>query len=201
MKMKARIAIIVVAGVLAAVLSGCGSKEQVKTGFLSDYSKLHVQSKTELRFVNKQALSQYNRFIIEPIQTHLYGDVKIDDEDLQLLRQYMYKAAFTAIETNNKVVLQPGHGVGRLRIALTNLKESNVALNVLPQTKLTGLGLGAASVEAEMVDSITGDQIMVVVKSQSGNQFSLDGYSKWSDAKAIMDKWGKLLEKRLAEAD
>ena len=199
--MKTKTTILMVMCVLAAVLSGCGSEEQVKTGFLSDYSKLQVKSKTELLYVNEEAVTSYNKFIIEPIQTHLYGDVEIDDEDLQLLRQYMFKATFTAIEASNKVVLQPGHGVGRLRIALTNLKKSNVTLNVIPQTKLVGLGLGAASVEAEMVDSITGEQIMAVVKSQSGNQFSLDGYSKWSDAKAIMDKWGKILEKRLAERD
>ena len=186
--------------VLVAVLSGCSSKELVETGFLSDYSKLKVESKTEMRFVNKQELPQYKQFIIEPIQTRLYGDVKIDDEDLQLLRQYMYKATLTAIEAKGKVVLQPGQGVGRLLIALTNLKESNVALNVIPQTKLAGLGLGAASIEAEMVDSITGEQIMAVVKSQSGNQFSLDGYSKWSDVKSIIHKWADHLQKRLAEA-
>ena len=55
--------------------------------------------------------------------------------------------------------------------------------------------------EAELVDSITGEQIMAVVKSRSGNQFSLDGYSKWSDVKVAIDKWAKVLQKRLAEAD
>jgi hypothetical protein len=40
-----------------------------------------------------------------------------------------------------------------------------------------------------------------VVKSQSGNQFSLDGYSKWSDVKSIIHKWADHLQKRLVEAD
>ena len=199
--MKTKAAILMTVGVLAAVLSGCGSKKQVQTGFLSDYSKLQVQSKTELRFVNKEALPNYNKIIIAPIETVLYTDVEVSDEDLATLRQYLYKAVYEAIEANDKVVMHPGPGVAKLHIALTNLKESNVALNVLPYTKLAGLGLGAASMEAELVDSITGEQIMAVVKSRSGNQFSLDGYSKWSDVKVAIDNWAKVLEKRLAEAD
>jgi hypothetical protein len=53
--------------VLMAVLSGCGSKEQVKTGFLSDYSKLQVESKTAMVFMDKEALGKYDKFIIDPI--------------------------------------------------------------------------------------------------------------------------------------
>ena len=198
--MKTKVAVLMTVCVLAAALSGCGSKEQVRVGFLSDYSKLQVESKTELRFVNKEALADYNKIIIAPIQTVLYTDVKVSDEDLATLRQYFYKAIYEAIEANDKVVMRPGPGVAKLRIALTNLKESNVALNVIPHTKLAGLGRGTASMEAELVDSITGEQIAAVVQSRKGNPLSLDGYSKWSDVKVAIDKWAKSAEKYLLEA-
>ncbi|MHC5181000.1 MAG: DUF3313 domain-containing protein [Planctomycetota bacterium] len=198
--MKTKTTFLMTICVLMAVLTGCGSKEQVKTGFLSDYSKLQVESKTAMVFMDKEALGKYDKFIIDPIQTRLYEDADISDKDLSLLRQYIYRAVFNEIEKNRHVVRQPGHGVARFRIALTNLKESNVALNVIPQTKLMGLGLGAASMEAELLDSITGEQIGATVKSQSGNQFSLDGYSKWSDVKSIIDKWAKKLGKHLSES-
>ncbi|MHC4286713.1 MAG: DUF3313 domain-containing protein [Planctomycetota bacterium] len=199
--MKTKTIILMTVCVLAVVLSGCGSKELVETGFLSDYSKLKVESKTAMVYVNEEALSKYHKFMIEPIQTRLYADTDITEDELAELRQYMYKEVYNAIEAKDKVVHEPGSDVMRLRLALTNLKKSNVALNVLPQTKLTGMGLGAASLEAEGVDSITGEQVMAVVKSQSGNQFSLDGYSKWSDVESIIRKWADHLQERLAEAD
>ena len=198
--MKTKTTILVAVCVLMAVLSGCSSKELVETGFLSDYSKLQVQSKTEMLYANDEALSKYHKFMIEPIQTRLYADTDITEDELSELRQYMYKEVYNAIEANDKVVHEPGSDVMRLRLALTNLKKSNVALNVLPQTKLMGLGLGACSLEAEGVDSITGEQVMAVVKSQSGNQFSFDGYSKWSDVKSIIHKWADHMQKQLAEA-
>ncbi|RKY05665.1 MAG: hypothetical protein DRP56_08755, partial [Planctomycetota bacterium] len=96
--MKTKAAVLMTMGVLAVVLSGCSSKQQVQTGFLSDYSKLQVQSKTQLVYVNKEALPHYNKIIIAPIQTVLYTDVKVSDEDLATLRQYLYKAFYEAIE-------------------------------------------------------------------------------------------------------
>lgn len=191
--------IITLIALLLTVLTGCSSKEQVKTGFLTDYSKLEVESDNVMVYINNQELARYDKFIIEPIQYRLYEEVDISDEDLELLRQYTYKAVFNEIEKHREVVKKPGHGVARLRIALTNLKPSNVALNIIPHTKLAGLGLGAASLEAELLDSITYEQIAAAVRSQSGNQFSLDGYSTWGDTKAVIDKWAKNLGKLLAE--
>lgn len=198
--MKMRITVLAAVFVSAAIVGGCGSRRRAPVGFLSDYSKLQIESKTAMVYINKAALGKYDKFIISPVQARLYEDVDISDEDLSLLQQYIYRAVFNEIEKKYKVVQQPGEGVARIRIALTNLKESNVALNVIPHTKLMGLGLGAASMEAEVLDSITGEQIGAAVRSQSGNQFSLDGYSKWSDAKSIIDKWASNLGKHLAEA-
>ena len=196
-----KMTIVVTMCALMLLGTGCGSKEMVETGFLSDYSNLKLESDNALVYINKQELKRYDKFMIDPIQSRLYEDVDASEEDLSQLRQYVYRAVFNEIEKYYKVVKEPGHGVARLRIALTNLKESNVALNVIPQTKLTGLGLGAASLEAEMLDSITGEQIAATVRSQSGNQFSLDGYSKWGDAKAIIDKWAENLGKHLSVRD
>jgi hypothetical protein len=201
MKMKTKLTVLMMVCVLAALLTGCSSKEQVKTGFLTDYSNLEIESDNALVYLNKQELGRYDKFIIDPIQARLYEDLDISKDELDLLRQYMYKAIFIEIEKQREVVKKPDHGVARLRIALTNLEESNVALNVIPHTKLTGLGLGAASMEAECLDSITGEQIAAVVRSQKGNQFSLDGYSKWSDARSIIDKWAKRWGNLLAETE
>ena len=54
--------------------------------------------------------------------------------------------------------------------------------------------------EAEMIDSQTGRQIVAVVESQIGKRLSLAGISTWGDAKAVMDDWVNRLRKHLDEA-
>ena len=54
--------------------------------------------------------------------------------------------------------------------------------------------------EAEMIDSQTGRQIVAVVESQIGKRLSLAGINTWGDAKAVMDDWAHRLRERLDEA-
>ena len=54
--------------------------------------------------------------------------------------------------------------------------------------------------EAEAVDTGTGEQIAAVIQAQQGNRLSLDGLKKWSSAKSVMDDWAKRFRKRLDEA-
>lgn len=87
-----------------------------------------------------------------------------------------------------------------MSIAVTDIESSTPALNVLPQTRLSGTGLGGASMEAELLDSQTGEQIGALVEGQKGSRVSLAGLEKWGDAKSVMDDWAERFRKRLDEA-
>ncbi len=198
---KRNMLIVVTMGLMVTVL-GCQPKSAQKTGFLSDYSRLRVASKTSLRYVDTRALGGYSSFIVDPVEGRLYGESrgKISSADLKDLTNYMHSAIVTELSKNYTIAYRPGPRVARIRVAITDLKKSTPALNVLPQTKMTGLGLGGASMEAEMIDSQTGRQIGAVVESQSGSRLSMAGISSWGDAKAVMDNWAKKLKKRLDDA-
>lgn len=181
-----------------AVLAGCGGSKLTTTGYLSDYSKLSAQSDTSLIYVNESALKNYSKFIVDPVQIHFHSHAKgkeFESEELATLKQYMYHAVLKAL--SGKVTFSPGPGVARLRIALTDIKKSTVVLNILPPAKLTGVGLGSASMEAELLDSVSGNQIAAIVESQKGKRLSLDGLSKFGDAKGVMDDWAQRLAKRV----
>lgn len=183
---------------------GCGAKKLETVGFLSDYSRLETVSETTLKYTNpKYDLGDYSKFILDPVVVHFHGEAKkpdISPKELAELRQYMYAAVFNAVLQNYDIVRQPGPGVATIRIALTNIKKSTPVLNVLPPAKLSGVSLGGASMEAELVDSQTGEQIGAVIESQKGKRLSLKGLSKWGDAKAVMNGWAKRFKERLDEA-
>ncbi|MHC4558718.1 MAG: DUF3313 domain-containing protein [Planctomycetota bacterium] len=202
--MKRTSLLMALAIIVMAVQYGCGPKKPATTGFLSDYSHLETVSDTTLRHINlSNTLDNYSKFIIDPVQVHFHNKAKgtdISSKELAELRQYMYAAIHKAVLDHYDVVRRPGPGVARIRIALTDIEKSSPALNVIPTTKLTGVGLGGASMEAEVVDSVTGEQIAAVVESQKGKRLSLKGLSKWGDAKAVMDEWARRFKERLDES-
>jgi Protein of unknown function (DUF3313) len=210
MKKKNYISIGLVAICLATVLCGCGPGKPARTGFLSDYSRLEAQSDVSYRYTAPgNQLGQYSKFIIDPVEIQFYtgskaekagAKGKLKEDDLTDLKNYLHDALVKAIEDRYEVVYHPGPGVARLRTAITDLKKSRIVQNILPIGKVLGTGLGAAALEAELVDSQTEKQIGALVESQSGKRLSLDGYSTWGDAKAVLDRWAKRFRKHLDDA-
>ncbi len=187
-----------------AVFCGCAAKKAQRIGFLSDYSKLEAQSKVSARYLAMNRLKGYSKLIIDPVKIHLHegskSKKKVTEKVAMDLTGYMHAALLKAVEGSYQIVYQPGPGVARVRVALTDLKKSNVAMNIYPGTKIMGSGLGGASLEAEIVDSQTGEQVGALVESQLGSRLSLDGLSAWGDAKSVMDGWAKRFRERLDEA-
>ncbi len=201
MKAVSRIALVVMIGSALLITTGC-TKQFKKTGFLSDYSRL--QSKDDsLRYLDMKRLAQYKQFIIAPVVIHLHGTkqgFRPEPETRRELANYMNNAIVKAIQDKYMIVSQPGPGVAKLRVAITDIEQSNPVLNVIPQSKLMGAGLGSASMEGELLDSQTGEQIAAIIESQEGSRLSFAGLKKWGDAKAVMDGWAERFRKRLDEA-
>jgi len=187
---------------LMVMFCGCSAKMGDRSGFLSDYSKLKPQSDVSFRYVGSN-IGRYSKFIVDPVKAHFHTGSKateIPQQQLEDLRNYMHTTVVNAISDRYTIVFQPGPGVARLRIAITDLKKSKVLQNIYPTSKLIGSGLGGASAEMELIDSQTGAQLAAAMESQLGNRFSLDGVTSWGDAKAVMDDWSKRIRARLDEA-
>lgn len=194
--------ILTIIGVLGQF--GCGSKKLERTGFLSDYSHLESASETSITYTNPEYdLANYSKFILDPVEVHFHDEAEKPDmsrKELAELRQYMFAAVHNAILKDYEIVRRPGPGVARIRIAITDIKESTPVLTVLPPARIAGAGLGGASMEAEVLDSQTGRQIGAIIESQEGKRLSLEGLSKWGDTKAVMNGWAKHFKERIDEA-
>ena len=202
MKKNVFIWLAIVAMLLA--LLGCGATKPSTTGYLSDYSRLVAHSDTSFRYLApNKAMGNYSKFIIDPVETFFHVKSKAKDnvnqEDLTTIKNYMHSKIVEVIEDGYEIVYRPGPGVARLRVAITDLKKSKPVMNVIPQTKLIGSGLGGASMEVEVIDSETGAQLGAVVESQLGQRLSLKGVTRWGDAKGVMDRWANRLRLLLDE--
>ena len=195
-------------GLVPLWISGCvTTPETAKTGFLKDYSKLqaHPDIDGRFRYLNpKMNVGDYSKFIVDPVILSLSKEGKeeeIDQEDLNEQVTFFHKTLVEKLETGYRVVNSPGKGVARLRVAITHIDKTNPALNIHPGTKLSGAGLGGAGMEAELIDSVTGETIGSVIDFQKGSRLSLMAGLTWfGHAQAVMEDWAEDLRKFIDKA-
>ena len=189
-----------------AGIAGCQTTAQ-NSGFLSDYSQLRPSKvvKGAMDYRNpRRSLGNYNKFIIEPYRVYFAANAEgigIDPAELKNLVDYFRNESVKALSKRYRVVNRPGPGVARLRIAITSITKTKPVMNNLPQGKLLGVGLGGASMEAEILDSRTGERLGAIVESKQGEQFSFsDAVSRYGHAKQVMRYWIERFVKRLDQA-
>ena len=198
----------VFSGLLAIqfLLCACAASvsETDHSGFFSDYSKLERIDDSALRFVDETA-GQYSSFIIEPVVIafrQLPDEQVFTDEELSELAAYYEDAVIEALSKGDgyPIVNSPGPGVARMRIGITDVKETIGILNISIYTKITGLGLGGASFEGEIVDSVSGKQLAAAVRWGTGSRILKAGITHMGDAKIAIKRWAKDLRAQIDAA-
>ena len=199
--------IVALSVVACGFLIGCQPHKAAFSGFLNDYSKLQPSPIVEdaLYFANPaRSLKDYNKFLIDPVIVHFAPNAKgtaFDPAKLTKLTDFTREEMMKALSERYQVVDAPGPGVLRIRAALTDIKKTIPAMNIHPATKLSGIGLGGASMEAEALDSQSGVRVIAVVDTRQGNRLSIGaGLSELGHAKQVIKHWIDRFVKRLDEA-
>ncbi len=177
------------------VLAGCESSTPIAefpdTDFLSDYSGLKRISPNSRRYMNpKYNLGNYLSFIIKPVEIRFKEKTKTQIgnwDELEKLKSYMRRTLIDTLEPRYNAVgtrIRPGTAI--VRIALTNVEISKP------------FKMGSVSMEMELLDSVTGQQIAALIESRK-KEVPFQGLDPWSGAKAVMDDWAQRFYKRLEE--
>jgi len=188
-------------------LSACGSGPQQKSGFLTDYSKLspstYKDAKGAMVYVKENSLKNYDNFILSPVQIRLSKKGRergVDRKKLRELASYTNKQLRAELEKSGySVVNQAGPGTLLFRGALTDVEPGAPLANIHPAMVISGIGLGGASMEWELQDSLTGEVIVAVVDSRKGSR-GFDGFTKYGNAEDVIDKWCKITAIRMDQA-
>ncbi len=194
---------------LLAGIYGCAGSAQ-ETDYLSDYSKLETVSNSCYRYSDTSVNSNYKGFILDPVVVHFMPDSeaaeaeskgKLTKQDVNDLIIYFYSAIIDAIKDSGyKIVYRTGAGIGRIRIAITDLRKTNIVFAAVPTARVvTGIGVGGAEIESEILDSVSGKQIAASVETKDGSRIPFTGLSDWGGAKYAMDSWVSRFRKQLAE--
>jgi hypothetical protein len=187
-----------------------------KSGFLGEemYAQMKKgdESKLEaaLYYRNEDFISmnkgKYKKIIIDPIvlyrqPQHMGGGNS--NQNAQMLINYFYSKLHAGLAKNFELVDQPGPGVMRWQVALTDYEQSWVALDmistVVPQLRvvaeLKGMAtdkptfVGGVQTEFKVSDSMSGVVIATAIDRRVGSKSITKGVDSWADVKNAMDFW------------
>ncbi len=186
--------------VTTILYGGVGAQPPAATGFLTDYTRLKpgvTIEDAEYRYVNRERLKQYNACIVEPVLMPFYekskAHQKLTQEEIATFLTYTRTQMVRGLTDGGyRVVAEPGPGVALLRLALTDIVTSKWYLNVLPQTRIMGMGLGGTVMEAELLDSQSGQQIAAVIDRRKGARVGGgSGMTKLDLARGVIRRWAE----------
>ncbi len=189
------------------------------TGFLgNDYSLLTPPAegsdqKAMLRYVNPNVTwSGYNKIMIAPVTFWAADDSKVSAADQQTLCNYAYTVFVKELGKNFTIVDQPGPGVMKLSVALTDATSAVPVLRsisvVVPQArvlsaiKMAATGtyafVGSAQGAMKLNDSVSGELLAAAVdKRVGGTSIKNVDVFQWGDAENAIDYWADLSDQRL----
>ncbi len=177
------------------------------SGFLSDYSRLEPDPNDKSALVYGdpgQTLCEYKKVYVQPVEIFLHEKrgKKVDEEAREVLKQYTFFALIEGLRAVEWLEwAEPGPGVVEINIAITDVLKAKSVQQVLPLSKLIGIGRGGAAMEGELLDSETGEQLAALIRAGKGSRFDMKGLKNYGHAKKVIDDWAKNWSTRLSERD
>jgi Protein of unknown function (DUF3313) len=189
------------------------------TGFLgNDYSLMAPPAagsdqKAMLRYVNSSVnWGSYHAIMIAPVTFWAEDDSKVSAADQQALCDYAYSVFVKDLGKNFIIVKQPGQGVLKLSVALTDATSAVPVLRsisvVVPQARLlsaikmaatgTYAFVGSAQGALKLNDSVSGELLAAAVdKRVGGTSIKNADVFQWGDAENAINYWADLTDQRL----
>ncbi|MBK9187476.1 MAG: DUF3313 domain-containing protein [Phycisphaerales bacterium] len=196
--------VIVACFTLLGVLGACASKSPTdpgvsitRTGVIGDYSTLQPSPRhPDTLYEQSARLTEYTAFVIDDIRflptTTLRG-VPIDPDTANRLAAELRAEVVAALTPRYKVVDRGGPGVARIRAAVTQVSRG--------RTTTDAIDVGGASVEAEIVDSVSGERLGAAVESDTLDPMhARPREDPFYDARMVFRHWAARLRLWLDDA-
>ncbi|MDD5679408.1 MAG: DUF3313 domain-containing protein [Kiritimatiellae bacterium] len=210
---------------LLAIVVGCSTTYQTyhaqQSGFLGDYSQLRKGRGAEALWVYLNTncnILAYTSIMVDPVTLYLSRGNrmhKLPKEDVQAIVNYFAASLREQLGKVYPLVEQPGPGVLRFRVAMTDMQESKVLLDTVSTLVPIGLAVsglervvigrpltvGESRMELEVLDAHSGVRMAALVDERAGSKFTgkFDKWNKWQDVRDSCDYWAARARDRLAE--
>jgi len=185
------------------------------SGFLDDYSLLREGGANELHLIYRNPKADwhaYNAVMLEPVTLWRSGRRSLQpvpQEDLLRLVTDFQSAVRAHLEKDFRFVDQPGPGVMRIRLGITDAHASDPVLDVLTASRGTGrphrAGSGAldletrrflesVAIEGEIRDSQTN---VLLAEGVDRRRREIPASETWAEVDRAFDFWAERMSAKL----
>jgi len=207
------------AGWLGAMLCAAGAAPalaQSDSGYLKDYSQLEVRKDSKgverrVWFNPKANWQSYERILVAPVDFHPKpeGTVQVTLGTLFDIRNYLNAGIPKAVAASVPLAKTPGPGTLRLRAAITavSVDKSLKPYQLIPIALVFTAAKRSAGtetykvklqLEAEMLDSVTGEVLALAVREAQGVQVQGDEPVTLKTARPQLDLWLAAFQEEVA---
>ncbi len=217
------------AACLLVGLTACKTTRQVSkeswnepSGFLGDYSQMWkgTNGQANLVYIKPDVnWNKYTKIWLKPVELWKSDDPespmnKISPENQQKLIDLFHTAMYNVLSTNYTMVEAGGPDVLVIRGAITDVKTGKPVAGTISAIYLplklisvgkqaltgTAIGVGAVTIEAELLDGETNQRLCAVLDTRSGTTAIRSKFSgSFADIEKSFEWWAERLQTRLAE--
>lgn len=142
-------------------------------------------------------LRRYQAFYVAPVDVYsVEGDylMRVSQREVDDLAAEFRSKLIRKLENRSTAFPQPASNVALIKVSLTDVSTNYALFQLTPGLVVPNALRGGATIEAEFIDSVSGEKIGVVRDSRSGErQGFLSGLGKWDGVKLAFDEWAQLL--------
>jgi len=194
---------------------------ELESGFLTEYTDLVRGQKGQASFVYRAPtldVEAYDKIFLDKVT--LWRDAKrgfgnLPDTELDRLAVRLFTDLWDALDEDYEMVSQPGPGVMRVAVALTDVGRANAPMDVYNaayearERAEHGSGeladpmrefLANASLELELTDSLSGRVLAAALDRRLAERVEDGRFDDWAEVEWGFDAWARLLATRLREA-
>ena len=217
MKCPLKIVFVVIICFTFVISTGCTTKQVRHSGFLENYPEFKSGPKGGADFVYiKEGVdfSVYDKIVMNHVVLFFEDNAEykgIHPEELAEMSNAFHKAITDNLQGAYPLVAEPGPDVMRLRFAITDVAANKPGMGAISTVMPIGLalsavkkgvtgthtGVGRASIEVEILDSLTNERIAAAIDMRPGRK--IEGFSKWGAAEGAFKFWAKRLRAWLDE--
>lgn len=179
----------------AGMVAGCATNTpRSESGFFADYSKLGPNPKKEGSRIYMNPgidLRVYDRLMIDPVEVRFTNNSEageLDAETKQKIADAFRRIMIQTIDPYYSVVGDPDRTVLRLRLAVTDVSTAKPGNNADDWSSV-----GTATMEAELLDSMTGGILAQVTDKIKGSEKGGKAPPEWQHVEGAFVEWSERL--------